>query len=99
MQEIEYDSHLSKIQVINNRSSCYVFTGFARIDHIFTDSEGNVVREPWLHSHIHYLEMRTMKRKIQEGQRSLKDFFLGNDLVERVGLNLFVLMRTVHLLH
>lgn len=46
MQEIEYDSHLSKIQVINNRSSCYVFTGFARFDHIFTDSEGNVVREP-----------------------------------------------------
>ena len=63
--------------------------GFLRID-TMEDIDGKHVIAPCLHCHIHNLDRRVMiTSKPRDIATVMKDFFVGNNLIERIGLDLF----------
>lgn len=76
--------YLYKIKSRRRKDCSEASNGFIRMDMVISESDGSKVVRPCLHSDIHYIE----KKHLMDFT-AMDDFFQGNELIEKVGLDLF----------
>ena len=89
MNNIFIDLNMELIPATKADYIPHASNGFLRID-TMEDIDGKHVIAPCLHCHIHNLDRRVMvTNKPRDIASVMKDFFVGNNLIERIGLDLF----------
>lgn len=75
---------LNKIKSRHRNDCSEASNGFIRMDMVDYEFDGSKVVRPSLHSNIHFVEKKNPK-----DDNVIDDFFQGNELIEKVGLDLF----------
>lgn len=89
MSNLFFDVNMNLLPASKAEYIPHASNGFIRID-TMADVDGKHVIAPSLHCHIHNLDRRPMvTNNPRDVAGVMKDFFLGNTLIERVGLDLF----------